>query len=81
MIQTNLLLATKGRTPDSFIMMDPDAFATGHLDGDGIYWRGAILRRDGFVLSCYNRRHIVGCHRHWPLLRGGQIALGMRLLR
>jgi putative Mg2+ transporter-C (MgtC) family protein len=51
MIQTNLLLATKGRPTDSFIMLDLMRLPLGILTGMGFIGGGAILRRDGFVLG------------------------------
>jgi putative Mg2+ transporter-C (MgtC) family protein len=51
MIQTNLLLATKGRTPDSFIRMDLMRLPWRILTGVGFIGGGAIPRRDGFVLG------------------------------
>ncbi len=51
MIQANLLLATKGRSPDSFIMLDLMRLPLGILSGIGFIGAGAILRRGDRVLG------------------------------
>lgn len=49
MLQANLLLDTRGRASDSFIMMDLMRFPLGILSGIGFIGAGAILRKDGLV--------------------------------
>jgi putative Mg2+ transporter-C (MgtC) family protein len=51
MIQTNLLLAVKGRTADSFVMLDLMRLPLGILTGMGFIGGGAILRRESLVLG------------------------------
>ena len=51
MIQTNLLLATAGKSADSFVVLDLMRLPLGILTGMGFIGGGAILRRDGFVLG------------------------------
>jgi putative Mg2+ transporter-C (MgtC) family protein len=49
MIEVNLLLATTGKTPDSFVSMDPMRLAHGLLAGMGFIGAGAIVRRGEIV--------------------------------
>jgi putative Mg2+ transporter-C (MgtC) family protein len=51
MIQTNLLLAVKGRTADSFVMLDLMRLPLGILTGMEFIGGGAILRRESLVLG------------------------------
>ena len=51
MIEANLLLGTRGKTPDAFATMDVMRLPLGILTGMGFIGGGAILRRDGFVLG------------------------------
>src|SRR3979409_2300297 len=51
MIEANLLLDTRGKTPDAFATMDVMRLPLGILTGMGFIGGGAILRRDGFVLG------------------------------
>jgi hypothetical protein len=45
MIQTNLLLVTAGKAPDSFIVLDAMRLPLGILTGMGFIGAGAIVRR------------------------------------
>lgn len=49
MIQTNLMLATGGRTPESFVTMDLMRLPLGVLTGMGFIGGGAILRRGDVI--------------------------------
>src|ERR1700734_2361487 len=76
MIQTNLLLATKGRAPDSFIMLDLMRLPLGILTGMGFIGGGAILRRDGFVLGVTTAATLWFVTIIGLCFGGGQISLG-----
>jgi putative Mg2+ transporter-C (MgtC) family protein len=77
MIQTNLLLATKGRAPDSFIMLDLMRLPLGILTGMGFIGGGAILRRDGFVLGVTTAATLWFVTVLGLCFGGGQIKLGI----
>jgi putative Mg2+ transporter-C (MgtC) family protein len=77
MIQTNLLLATKGRAPDSFIMLDLMRLPLGILTGMGFIGGGAILRRDGFVLGVTTAATLWFVTVIGLCFGGGQISLGI----
>src|ERR1700683_2120706 len=77
MIQTNLLLATRGRSPDSFIMMDLMRLPLGILTGMGFIGGGAILRRDGFVLGVTTAATLWFVTVIGLCFGGGQIKLGI----
>jgi putative Mg2+ transporter-C (MgtC) family protein len=51
MLQTDLLLNTVGKAPDSFVTLDPMRLPLGILSGVGFIGAGAILRRDNLVLG------------------------------
>jgi putative Mg2+ transporter-C (MgtC) family protein len=77
MIQTNLLLATKGRASDSFIMMDLMRLPLGILTGMGFIGGGAILRRDGFVVGVTTAATLWFVTVVGLCFGGGQIGLGI----
>jgi putative Mg2+ transporter-C (MgtC) family protein len=77
MIQTNLLLATKGRASDSFIMLDLMRLPLGILTGMGFIGGGAILRRDGFVLGVTTAATLWFVTVIGLCFGGGQIELGI----
>src|SRR6202451_3250500 len=77
MIQTNLLLATKGRASDSFIMMDLMRLPLGILTGMGFIGGGAILRRDGFVVGVTTAATLWFVTVVGLCFGGGQIGLGV----
>src|ERR1700678_2409891 len=77
MVQTNLLLATRGRSPDSFIMMDLMRLPLGILTGMGFIGGGAILRRDGFVLGVTTAATLWFVTVIGLCFGGGQISLGI----
>ena len=80
MIQTNLLLATKGRTADSFVMIDLMRLPLGILTGMGFIGGGAILRRDGFVLGVTSAATLWFVTVIGLCFGGGQIWLGTAAL-
>src|SRR5262249_23206233 len=51
MIQTNLLMVTRGKAPDSFSVLDLMRLPLGILTGMGFIGGGAILRRENMVLG------------------------------
>jgi putative Mg2+ transporter-C (MgtC) family protein len=77
MIQTNLLLATRGRSSDSFIMLDLMRLPLGILTGMGFIGGGAILRRDGFVLGVTTAATLWFVTVIGLCFGGGQITLGI----
>jgi putative Mg2+ transporter-C (MgtC) family protein len=77
MIQTNLLLAIKGRSADSFVMLDLMRLPLGILTGMGFIGGGAILRRDGFVLGVTTAATLWFVTVTGLCFGGGQIALGV----
>jgi putative Mg2+ transporter-C (MgtC) family protein len=77
MIQTNLLLATTGRTTDSFVTLDLMRLPLGILTGMGFIGGGAILRRDGFVLGVTTAATLWFVTVVGLCFGGGQITLGI----
>jgi putative Mg2+ transporter-C (MgtC) family protein len=51
MIQTNILLAARGKTADSFVVLDLMRLPLGILTGMGFIGAGAVLKRDGLVVG------------------------------
>ncbi len=51
MIETNLLLNTTGKAPNSFVNIDPLRLPLGILSGIGFIGAGTILRRDDVVVG------------------------------
>src|SRR5947207_6220062 len=49
MAETNLLLSTHGKGPDSFVQIDPMRLPLGILSGIGFIGAGAILRRGEMI--------------------------------
>jgi putative Mg2+ transporter-C (MgtC) family protein len=80
MIQTNLLLATRGRASDSFIMMDLMRLPLGILTGMGFIGGGAILRRDGLVVGVTTAATLWFVTVIGLCFGGGQIGLGIASL-
>lgn len=77
MIQANLLLATKGRASDSFIMLDLMRLPLGILTGMGFIGGGAILRRDNLVLGVTTAATLWFVTVLGLCFGGGQIRLGL----
>jgi putative Mg2+ transporter-C (MgtC) family protein len=80
MIQTNLLLATRGRASDSFIMMDLMRLPLGILTGMGFIGGGAILRRDGLIVGVTTAATLWFVTVIGLCFGGGQIGLGIASL-
>jgi putative Mg2+ transporter-C (MgtC) family protein len=77
MIQANLLLATAGKTADSFVTFDVMRLPLGILTGMGFIGGGAILRRDGFVLGVTTAATLWFVTVVGLCFGGGQINLGL----
>ncbi|HLN27836.1 MAG TPA: MgtC/SapB family protein [Gemmataceae bacterium] len=77
MIQTNLLMGTAGRTPDSFIMLDLMRLPLGILTGMGFIGAGAVLRRGDIVHGVTTAATLWMVTIIGLCLGGGQLALGM----
>jgi putative Mg2+ transporter-C (MgtC) family protein len=80
MIQANLLLPTRARPPDSFIMMDLMRLPLGILSGIGFIGAGAILRRGDIVTGVTTAATLWFVTVMGLCIGGGQIGLGMTLL-
>jgi putative Mg2+ transporter-C (MgtC) family protein len=76
MIQTNLLLPTNGRAPDSFSVMDLMRLPLGILTGVGFIGAGAILKRGDAVTGVTTAATLWFATVVGLCLGGGQIALG-----
>src|SRR5579872_7251906 len=77
MIQTNLLLGTVGKAPNSFIVMDLMRLPLGILSGMGFIGAGAIVRRDDLVLGVTTAATLWFVTVLGLCFGGGQIALGL----
>jgi len=77
MIQANLLLATSGRTSDSFIMMDLMRLPLGILSGMGFIGAAAIIHRSNFVMGVTTAATLWFVTVMGLCLGGGQLALGV----
>jgi putative Mg2+ transporter-C (MgtC) family protein len=80
MIQANLLLATAGKVPDSFGVLDLMRLPLGILTGMGFIGAGAILRREDLVVgvttaACLWLDTVIGL-----CFGGGQLVLGAAAL-
>lgn len=80
MIQANWLLATKGRSGDSFIMLDAMRLPLGVLSGMGFIGAGAILRRGALVKGITTAATLWYVTIMGLCFGGGQLALGMAAL-
>jgi putative Mg2+ transporter-C (MgtC) family protein len=77
MLQVNLLMNTKGKPSDSFVVLDLMRLPLGILTGVGFIGAGAILRRDGLVLGVTTAATLWFATVVGLCLGGGQLALGM----
>src|ERR1017187_3355413 len=77
MIQTNLLLAVKGRPGDCFVMLALMRLPVGILTGMGFIGGGAILRRESLVLGVTTAATLWFVTVIGLCLGGGQIGLGL----
>jgi putative Mg2+ transporter-C (MgtC) family protein len=80
MIQTNVLLSTTGKVPDSFVALDVMRLPLGILTGMGFIGGGAILRKDGFVLGVTTAATLWFVTVIGLCFGGGQILLGLAAL-
>jgi putative Mg2+ transporter-C (MgtC) family protein len=77
MIQTNLLINTVGKKPDSFVVMDLMRLPLGILSGMGFIGAGAIVRRDNIVLGVTTAATLWFVTVIGLCFGGGQIILGL----
>ena len=76
MIQANILMASSGRTGDSFVMMDVMRLPLGILSGMGFIGGGVILKRDNLVLGVTTAATLWFVTVLGLCFGGGQLALG-----
>jgi putative Mg2+ transporter-C (MgtC) family protein len=76
MIQANLLMATRGKTADSFVVLDLMRLPLGILTGMGFIGAGAILRRDDMVRGVTTAATLWFVTVIGLCFGGGQILLG-----
>jgi putative Mg2+ transporter-C (MgtC) family protein len=77
MLQANLLLATNGKTANSFVTLDLMRLPLGILTGMGFIGAGAVLRRDGLVLGVTTASTLWFVTVIGLCFGGGQISLGI----
>jgi len=77
MIQADLLLATYGKTNDSFAMMDVMRLPLGILSGIGFIGAGTILKRDQLVTGVTTAATLWFVTVIGLCFGGGQIGLGL----
>jgi putative Mg2+ transporter-C (MgtC) family protein len=77
MIETNLLLDTRGKPPDSFAVLDLARFPLGILSGMGFIGAGAILRRGNMVAGLTTAATLWFVTMIGLCIGGGQIAIGV----
>ncbi|MDQ0392964.1 MgtC/SapB family protein [Labrys monachus] len=77
MIQANLLLATAGKDPSSFITLDVMRLPLGILSGMGFIGGGAILRRDNIVVGVTTAATLWFVTVIGLCFGGGQLGLGL----
>jgi len=77
MIQANLLMVTRGKPSDSFVVLDLMRLPLGILTGVGFIGAGAILRRDNLVLGVTTAATLWFVTVIGLCFGGGQIALGL----
>jgi putative Mg2+ transporter-C (MgtC) family protein len=80
MLQVNLLLATAGRHPDSFIMLDLMRLPLGILSGMGFIGAGAILRRGSAIVGVTTAATLWFVTVMGLCFGGGQMELGGAML-
>ncbi|MBV8661749.1 MAG: MgtC/SapB family protein [Hyphomicrobiales bacterium] len=77
MIETNWLMNSVGKTPDSFVALDPLRLPLGILTGVGFIGGGAILKRDDSVLGLTSAATLWFVTVVGLCIGGGQIVLGL----
>ncbi|HEX4142855.1 MAG TPA: MgtC/SapB family protein [Pirellulales bacterium] len=80
MIMVNLMMATAGRHPDSFIMLDLMRLPLGILSGMGFIGAGAILRRGSAVLGVTTAATLWFVTVMGLCFGAGEIGLGLAML-
>jgi putative Mg2+ transporter-C (MgtC) family protein len=80
MIQTNALLITVGKAPDSFTVMDVMRLPLGILSGIGFIGGGAILRRGNLVVGVTTAATLWFVTVMGLCFGGGQLGLGLAAL-
>jgi putative Mg2+ transporter-C (MgtC) family protein len=80
MIQTNLLLNTRGKAADSFIVLDLMRLPLGILTGMGFIGAGAMLRRNGLILGVTTAATLWFVTVVGLCFGGGQLWLGIAAL-
>jgi putative Mg2+ transporter-C (MgtC) family protein len=77
MIEANLLLDTRNKAPDSFVVLDLARFPLGILSGMGFIGAGAILRRGNIVEGVTTAATLWFVTMIGLCLGGGQLGLGI----
>lgn len=77
MIQANLLMATRGKSGDSFVVLDLMRLPLGILSGVGFLGAGAIFRRTELVVGLTTAAMLWMATVIGLALGGGQLALGV----
>ncbi len=77
MIQANILIASAGRSADSFVTMDVMRLPLGILSGMGFIGGGVILKRENLVLGVTTAATLWFVTVLGLCFGGGQIALGI----
>lgn len=77
MIQTNLLINSAGKPPDSFVVMDIMRLPLGILSGIGFIGAGAIVKRGELVVGVTTAATLWFVTVMGLCFGGGQIALGI----
>ena len=77
MIETNLLLDTRGKTQDAFGVLDLARFPLGILSGMGFIGAGAILRRGDMVTGVTTAATLWFVTMVGLCLGGGQLGIGI----
>jgi putative Mg2+ transporter-C (MgtC) family protein len=80
MIQTNVLLGTRGKLADSFAQFDVMRLPLGILTGVGFIGAGVILRRDGAVVGVTTAATMWFVTVVGLCFGGGQIGIGLTAL-
>ncbi|HEX3599891.1 MAG TPA: MgtC/SapB family protein [Lacipirellulaceae bacterium] len=80
MIQANLLLATAGKPPDSFIVLDLMRLPLGILSGMGFIGGGVILRRGSMLIGVTTAATLWFVTVMGLCFGGGQLGLGLTML-
>jgi putative Mg2+ transporter-C (MgtC) family protein len=80
MLQANLLMASVGKSSDSFVVLDLMRLPLGILSGMGFIGAGAILRKDNLVLGLTTAATLWSATVMGLCFGGGQIGLGIAAL-